>query len=347
MRVYPRYIYPLLGRLEAEWVHERTLALLAMAQRTTPGPRLLRAIAGSVPSLPISLFGLSFPNILGVAAGFDKNARVVAGLALLGFGHVEVGTITPRPQAGNPRPRLFRLPADEAIINRMGFPNDGVNVIVSRLDSIARKKQNCILGISLGKQKETPLVEAAYDYTAVMRAVYPYADYLAVNVSSPNTPGLRELQGGDYLGHLLATLTRENQALAARYQLPTRPLLLKIAPDLSWPELDEILGAAQDNGVQGIIATNTTLERAGLTHPAQTESGGLSGRPLAQRSNEIIAYISRQTGGRLPVIGVGGVFTADDVRAKLDAGASLVQLYTGLVYQGPGGAGRILRSLAK
>lgn len=346
MAFYPRYIYPLLGRLDAEWVHERTLAALAMAQQITPGPRLLRALAGRVPGRPISLFGLSFPNILGVAAGFDKNARVVTGLALLGFGHVEVGTITPRPQAGNPRPRLFRLPADEAIINRMGFPNDGVDVIASRLDAIARKKRDCILGISLGKQKETLLEEAAADYTAVMRAVYPYADYLAVNVSSPNTPGLRTLQGGNYLGHLLAALDRENQALAAEHHVPARPLLLKIAPDLSWAELDEILSAAQASGVQGIIATNTTLERGGLTHPAQTESGGLSGHPLAQRSNDIIAYIHRQTGGRLPIIGVGGVFTAEDVRAKLDAGASLVQLYTGLVYQGPGVAGRILRALA-
>jgi dihydroorotate dehydrogenase len=346
MGVYRSYIYPLLGRVDAESIHNHTISLLAMAQRVAPGPHLLRLLAGRLPGLPISLFGLSFPNILGVAAGFDKNARVVGGLTLLGFGHVEVGTITPRPQAGNPRPRLFRLPADEAIINRMGFPNDGVNAIVARLDTVARKKGNCILGVSLGKQKETTLEEAAGDYTAVMGAVYPYADYLAVNVSSPNTPGLRELQGGNYLGHLLATLDRENQALAARHRLPARPLLLKIAPDLSWMALDEILAAAQANGVAGIIATNTTVDRDGLTHPAQSESGGLSGRPLARRSNEIIAYIRQQTGGRLPVIGVGGVFTAGDARAKLDAGASLVQLYTGLVYQGPAIAGRILRALA-
>jgi dihydroorotate dehydrogenase len=347
MRVYSQYIYPLLGRLEAEWVHERTLAALAMAQRTRAGAWLLRAIAGPVVGEPVSLFGLSFPNILGVAAGFDKNARVIAGLALLGFGHVEVGTITPRLQGGNPRPRLFRLPVDHAIINRMGFPNDGVSVIAARLAAVARKNGNCILGVSLGKQKETALGEAADDYAAVMRAVYPYADYLAVNISSPNTPGLRELQGGNYLSHLLAALEQENQALAAAHQLSPRPLLLKIAPDLTWPEVDEIIGAAQANGVQGIIATNTTLERSGLAHPARSEGGGLSGRPLAQRSNELIGYISRQTGGRLPIIGVGGVFTADDVRAKLDAGASLVQLYTGLVYEGPGVAGRILRALAQ
>lgn len=354
MTVYTTTIYPLLGRLNAERVHEQTLSLLAMAQQSAIGRWLLGQIAGQTPGHSISLFGLSFPNVLGVAAGFDKNARVVPGLSLLGFGHVEVGTITPRPQAGNPRPRLFRLPSDGAIINRLGFPNDGVQAIQPRLAATlaaiaARRNGNCILGISLGKQKDTYLTDAAQDYAAVMQTVYSFAGYLAINVSSPNTPGLRELQGGNYLINLLADLQRENQALAALHPglsgIP-RPLLLKIAPDLSWPELDEILAAAQSNGIDGIIATNTTINRAGLTHPSQTEQGGLSGRPLAQRSNEIIAYIQRQAGDRLPVIGVGGVFTADDVQAKLDAGAALVQLYTGLVYQGPAIAGRILRALA-
>jgi dihydroorotate dehydrogenase len=226
----------------------------------------------------------------------------------------------------------------------MGFPNEGVTTAVSRLQSL--KKSNLIVGASLGKQKETPLECAADDYLAVMRAVYPYADYLVVNISSPNTPGLRQLQGGAYLVNLLATLQAENRALAQTQGMGRRPLLVKIAPDLTWAELDEILTAVSDHQIDGIIATNTTLVRKGLRHPNQKEQGGLSGRPLRQRSTEIIRYIHRCTGGRLPIIGVGGVQTADDVRQKLDAGASLVQIYTGLIYEGPGLAGRILRELS-
>ncbi len=329
--------------MDAEGVHERTLSALALAQRVWPGPLVLRRIAGRLPHEPVALFGLRFPNVLGLAAGFDKDVRAVTGLAMLGFGHIEVGTLTPRPQAGNPRPRVFRLPADGALINRMGFPNGGVATAVSRLRTL--KKSNFILGVSLGKQKETPLAAAATDYVSVMQAVYPYADYLAVNISSPNTPGLRDLQGGDYLGHLLGVLQVENAVLADRHGIGKRPLLVKIAPDLTWDELDEIITAVSDNQISGIIATNTTLSRDGLTHPNKKERGGMSGRPLRQRSNEIVAYIHRQTGGQLPIIGVGGVRTADDVRAKLDAGASLVQLYTGLIYEGPGMIGRILRKL--
>jgi dihydroorotate dehydrogenase len=280
-----------------------------------------------------------------VAAGFDKDARVADGLALLGFGHVEIGTLTPRPQTGNERPRIFRLPQDHALINRMGFPNDGVEAVVARLRQMAEARRHFVLGVSLGKQKETPLEEAAGDYAAVMREVYPYADYLAVNISSPNTPGLRALQGGDYLENLLAVLVAESTSLAVQHYLPRRPLLVKIAPDLGWSEVDEILAAVTTSGVDGLIATNTTTGRHGLSSPAQGESGGLSGRPLRDRSNEIIAYVSAQTGGRLAIIGVGGVFGAADVQAKLDAGASLVQLYTALVYEGPGLPGRILSTL--
>jgi dihydroorotate dehydrogenase len=280
-----------------------------------------------------------------VAAGFDKDVRVAAGLGLLGFGHVEVGTLTPAPQVGNPRPRVFRLPADQALINRMGFPNGGVAAAVPRLKALQKRGRDFILGVSLGKQKETPLADAAGDYLKVMRPVYRYADYLAVNVSSPNTPGLRELQGRDYLEQLLEVLVVEGQELAQQEGLQPRPLLLKIAPDLSWAVLDEILQAAVDNNVSGIIATNTTVGRAGLVSAGQEETGGLSGRPLQERSNEIIAYIARQMGDRLPVVGVGGVFNAADVQAKLDAGAVLVQVYTGLVYEGPGMAGRILRQI--
>lgn len=344
MNFYRRFIFPILRRLDPERAHEGALALLEIAQRWPPGPLMLRLIAGPIPQQPVHLFGLTFPNPLGLAAGFDKDIRVVRGLALLGFGHIEVGTLTPRPQPGNPKPRLFRLPEDGALINRMGFPNAGVTAALPRLRRLSAGRRSFQLGVSLGKQKETPLAEAADDYVAVMRAVYPYADYLAVNISSPNTPGLRELQGGAYLARLLSRLCEENETLAKQGRLSRpRPLLVKIAPDLTPQELAEMLDVIQSLPIAGIIAVNTTLSRGGVSHPAREESGGLSGRPLATRSNEIIAAIHAHTGGSLPIIGVGGVFNAADLQAKLEAGASLVQLYSGLVYQGPGIAGQILR----
>jgi len=343
---YSRYVFPLLRQMDAEMVHERTLRLLQMVQGGLARP-FLHKIAGQLPQQPIKFAGLTFPNVLGMAAGFDKDVRIAAGLAALGFGHIEVGTLTPRPQAGNARPRIFRLPEDEAIINRMGFPNGGVVAALPRLRRLAAQPRDFVLGVSLGKQKETPLTEAAGDYIAVMQAVYPYADYLAVNISSPNTPGLRELQSGDYLGQLLGTLAIENKSLAQTQNVAKRPLFVKIAPDLSLAELDEILTAVQDNQINAIIATNTTISREGLTSPYQNEAGGLSGTPLRQPSTEIIQQVYRQTNGRLPIIGVGGVRTAADVQAKLNAGASLVQLYTSLVYEGPGLPGRLLRDLAQ
>jgi dihydroorotate dehydrogenase len=346
MSIYRRLIFPTLRHIDAEWMHDQTVILLALAQHHAPGRFLLRALAGKIPSQPIELFGLTFPNVLGMAAGFDKDVRITAGLFQLGFGHVEVGTLTPRPQTGNPRPRVFRLPQDGALINQMGFPNEGVAAAVPRLRRLARVKGSGIVGVSLGKQKETPLGAAVDDYVTVMRAVYPYADYLAVNVSSPNTPGLRELQGGRYLEQLLLVLAAENAALAHTHHLGPRPLLLKIAPDLTHAELEEIVSVAQETAVAGVIATNTTLSRDGLSHSNRERAGGLSGRPLAARSTAVVAAIQRLSGGKLPVIGVGGVFTAGDVRAKLEAGARLVQLYTALVYEGPGLPGRLLRDLS-
>lgn len=344
MAIYKRVFFPLFKKFDPEHTHERTLSALAFAQSNFAGRAVLRRLAGKLPVQETAVFGLTFPNVLGVAAGFDKDVRVAAGLGLLGFGHIEVGTLTPKPQAGNPRPRIFRLPEDEALINRMGFPNGGAETAVPRLKSLAAAPHPFILGVSMGKQKETPLADAAADYLTVMQAVHPYADYLAINVSSPNTPGLRDLQGGSYLHHLLHTLMRENERLAAKTG-KKRPLLVKIAPDLTWHELDEILTAVQDNRIDGVIAANTTLSRENLTHPSKKESGGLSGRPLTARSTEIIHYIHRHTGGTLPIIGVGGIRTAADVEEKLDAGASLVQLYTSLIYEGPGLAGTILREL--
>ncbi|MBK7896928.1 MAG: quinone-dependent dihydroorotate dehydrogenase [Anaerolineaceae bacterium] len=332
--------------MDAETVHDRTLRLLELAQGGVGRP-FLKKIAGPLPQNPVQFAGLTFPNVLGMAAGFDKDVRVVPGLAALGFGHIEVGTLTPRPQAGNPRPRIFRLPEDGAIINRMGFPNGGVQAALPRLQKLAAKPHDYILGVSLGKQKETPLASASADYIAVMQAVYPFADYLAVNISSPNTPGLRELQGGDYLGQLLGALAAENERLAAGHGVGKRPLFIKIAPDLSLGELDEILTAVQDHQIDAIIATNTTIGRDGLRSPNQREAGGLSGLPLREKSTEMIKHIWGVTNGRLPIIGVGGIRTAADVQAKLDTGASLVQLYTSLVYEGPGLPGNLLHALTK
>lgn len=345
MNVYRRLVWPMLQQLDPEWAHARTLQALELAQRTYSGRLTLRQIRGAVPAEPVQVWGLTFPNVLGVAAGFDKDARVPRALGELGFGYIEVGTLTPRPQSGNPRPRLFRLPEDGAVINRLGFPNGGAEAAARRLERLSRVPRAYRIGVSLGKQKETPLAEAGQDYAAVMRAVYPWADYLAVNVSSPNTPGLRELQGAAYLRALLGGLSAESRTLAQQHNLPRRPLLLKIAPDLTWPEVDAILQVALDSGSDGIIAANTSVARPNLTNPQRTESGGLSGRPLRRRSHELIAYIHRQTQGQLPIIGVGGVSTADDVQMRLDAGASLVQLYTAMIYDGPALAGHILRGL--
>lgn len=342
---YERLLFPLLQRFDPETAHERTLAALALAQSNPAGRAALRSIAGHIPTRPVQIGPLLFPNPLGVAAGFDKDARVAAGLALLGFGHVEVGTLTPRPQVGNPRPRIFRLPADGAVINRMGFPNGGVAAAVPRLRALAARRAY-VLGVSLGKQKETPLEEAAGDYAAVMRAVYLYADYLAVNVSSPNTPGLRQLQGGRYLEHLLRALLAESRRLAEAASITPRPLWVKIAPDLEWAELDDMLATLTRVGVAGIIVANTTLGRDGLTEAAQAEAGGLSGRPLRERTLALVDHVRRQAGDALPIIGVGGVATAEDTQRLLAAGAAVVQLYTALIYGGPGLPGRLLRELA-
>lgn len=342
---YERLLWPLLRRMDPETAHLRTLEALALAQSNPAGRAILRRIAGRVPLNPVQVGRLRFPNPVGVAAGFDKDARVIAGLALLGFGHVEVGTLTPRPQSGNPRPRIFRLPADEAIINRMGFPNEGVEATIARLRALPADR-DYVVGVSLGKQKETPLEDAADDYVTGMRAVYPYADYLAVNISSPNTPGLRDLQDGRYLDHLLRVVMAENLSLSAAVNEPPKPLWVKIAPDLENDELDGILTTLTAVGIDGIIVANTTLSRAGLKDARQVEAGGLSGRPVRRRSTQLIAHIHRQTSGTLPIIGVGGISSAADVSEKLDAGAAVVQLYTGLVYCGPGLIGQILRELA-
>lgn len=338
-------VFPVLQRFDAEVVHDRTIQLLELAQRASIGRRVLRSIRGTIPKRPINLFNLRFANEIGLAAGFDKDGRVVGGLASLGFGHVEIGTLTPKPQRGNSQPRIFRLIEDKAIVNRMGFPNCGVAEAAYRLRLISKSRQDCIIGVSLGKQKETPLDEAWRDYSLVMAGVFDSADYFTVNISSPNTPGLRELQGRWYLNSLLHELSTANKELAVKYETRPKPLLVKIAPDLDWQELDSILELVLDLSIDGIVATNTTLKRQGLLSSRAREVGGLSGKPLRRYSTAIIKYIRARTQGRVPIVAAGGVFTVDDVLEKLDAGASLVQIYTSLIYEGPGIVGRLVREL--
>lgn len=288
--------------------------------------------------------GLVFPNPVGLAAGFDKNAKYVEWLAVLGFGFLEIGTVTHKPQIGNPRPRLFRLPADEALINRMGFNNDGVFAVAARLREVRSRNKQLIIGGNIGKNKETPNEQALIDYGICFEALYDTVDYFVINVSSPNTPGLRDLQQRDALREIVQHLQTLNQAKPV-----PRPLLLKIAPDLAEPDLDQLLDVAQQFQLAGIIAANTTIRREGLRTPShvlrQIGAGGLSGRPLFPRTLQMVNYIARQTEGHLPIIASGGIFSPDDARAMIDAGASLIQLYTGFVYQGPGLVRQICEAL--
>jgi dihydroorotate dehydrogenase len=326
----------LLRLLPAEMAHRLTVRALAA---TPPG-----WIAGGPWGaweedhiLATRVFGLDFPNPIGLAAGFDKNAETFRHMAALGFGFAEIGSVTPRPQPGNPRPRLFRLPEDQAIVNRLGFNNDGLAAVQARLRRRPPRMQG-ILGANLGRNKDS--TDAAADYAAGVRALAPLADYLVVNVSSPNTPGLRALQGREPLAALLA-------AVRAARGGPSPPLLLKIAPDLTEADKADIAEVALEGGVDGLIVSNTTIARpAGLASPAAVEAGGLSGRPLFAPSTAVLADMYRLTSGRLPLIGVGGIAGAEDAYAKIRAGASLLQLYTALVYQGPGLVARIKRGLA-
>jgi len=295
------------------------------------------------PSLERELFGLKFKNPVGLAAGFDKNAERYSQLADLGFGFVEIGTVTPKAQEGNPRPRLFRLPKDRALINRMGFNNDGVEAVCQRL---RKRGSGLLIGGNIGKNKATPNEEAIRDYEICFQQLYGLVDYFVVNVSSPNTPNLRELQDKEPLTKLLQHLKKLNEAKPQE-----KPLLLKIAPDLSDAQLDNIIEIVREVKIDGIIATNTTISREGLSTPvAAVEAlgnGGLSGKPLAKRSTEVIRYLHQKSGGAVPIIGVGGIHSPEDTLEKIAAGASLIQLYTGFIYEGPGLLRRIKRVLAK
>ncbi len=277
-----------------------------------------------VPADPVTLFGVNFRNRIGIAAGFDKDAIALRGLGRLGVGHVEVGTVTPEPQRGNERPRVFRLPQDESVINRMGFPSRGADFVAKRLRD---SSVDTVVGVNLGKQRSTDLDEAAADYLLLVDRFAPLADFLTINVSSPNTPGLRELQRGPRLAELLGAIAERRGSV---------PVLAKLSPDLDDDQLDQALEAVMGSGIDGVVATNTTLRRDGLSSPLATEPGGLSGAALTKMSTRMVSEITRRTGSRLPIIASGGIVSGADAASKIDAGADLVQAYTGLVYQGPG-----------
>jgi len=331
-----------LFQLDPETAHG--LAIRAMA-RLGALPPVLAAVTSKYAvddAEPVEAFGLNFANRVGLAAGYDKDGEAWRGLAALGFGHIEVGTVTPEPQPGNPRPRVFRLEPQRSLINRMGFPGRGADYVARRLRG--PRPTGLVLGVNIGKQKSTPLEDAVHDYEELIDVFAPLADYLAVNISSPNTPGLRRLQERAFLDDLLRAVAARRDEVADRIGRRV-PVLVKLAPDLDDDQLTTAVDVIGASGLDGIIATNTTVERPAIDHPAAAEEGGLSGAALTARSTEVIARIADQVAGGLPIIGVGGVMGPADAKAKLDAGAALVQIYTGLIYEGPGVVRRIVESL--
>ena len=370
-----RLIRPFLFRLDPEAAHALTLYVLRF---TGVLPPLNWAISQffNAPEKPVHAFGLTFRNPVGLAAGYDKDAVAVRGLAALGFSHIEVGTVTPRPQAGNPRPRVFRLVEDQAVINRMGFPGKGAEYVALSLRGAQRRhlhlpqvqvsnprageeiaspasqaRNDTIIGVNLGKNKDTPLENAAEDYLSLMRTFAPLADYLAINISSPNTVGLRRLQGREMLETLLEAIAEERIRLPspsrrrAGGEVRGMPILVKLAPDLGDAELDDAVGVILNNKMDGVIATNTTLGREGLRSKRREETGGLSGSPLRVRSEAVLREVVKRVEGRIPVVSVGGIMTPEDAKRRLDMGAALVQVYTGLVYAGPGMVQKIIRAV--
>ena len=333
-----RFIRPLLFQLDPEDAHRLTLWLLNHAERIRIPLNILENLFATS-NHPVELFGLTFKNPIGLAAGYDKDGVAVPGLAALGFGHIEVGTVTPRPQEGNPRPRVFRLIEDQAIINRMGFPGRGADFAAQQLSG-KQKSSSTILGVNLGKNKDTPLERSAEDYINLMQIFAPLADYLTINISSPNTVGLRRLQGRQMLEGLLGAISTERKNLPGRI-----PILVKLAPDLEGEELEDALDIILDAGMDGIVATNTTLSRPSLRSKRSVEVGGLSGAPLRTLSLQMLEKILHRVNGHIPVVSSGGVMTPADAKQRLDAGAALVQIYTGLVYHGPGLVRKILKSL--
>jgi len=369
---------PLLFQLDPEVAHHLTLHLMRIGG-IGPVRSILQQMY-DVPEKPVKAFGLTFKNLVGLAAGYDKDGIALRGLSALGFGHIEIGTVTPRPQPGNPKPRVFRLVDDEAVINRMGFPGRGAQYVEMSLrgankwrrgnlsfsgqaQSNRKLLNDMIMGVNLGKNKDTPLEEAASDYIALMRTFAPLADYLTINISSPNTVGLRRLQGREMLENLLGEIEKErrrtkhegheankgkqkkNSVNPMSPVVENIPTLIKLAPDLTDDELDDALGVILDSGMDGVIATNTTLAREGLRSKHRIETGGLSGSPLRARSEAILDKIVRRVNGRIPIVSVGGIMSPEDAKRRLDMGATLVQIYTGLIYRGPGLVKEIIKRI--
>jgi len=334
---------PFLFGLDPEQAHELTLGSIAKLQNT-PAQCLWQQPRVAD---PVTLAGLAFPNRVGLAAGLDKNGRCIDGLGAMGFGFIEVGTVTPKAQPGNPKPRMFRLPQADALINRLGFNNDGLDAFVANVKrATSFRRAGGIVGLNIGKNAATPIEQAADDYLADLAGVYPFADYVTVNISSPNTKNLRALQSDEALDALLSALQSRRAALAREHGRRV-PMFVKIAPDLDEAQVGVIAATLQKNGIDGVIATNTTISRDGVKglHHAE-EAGGLSGRPVFEASNRVIRLLRAALGKSFPIIGVGGVMSGDCARAKIDAGADLVQIYTGLIYKGPALVGEAARALA-
>ena len=332
---------PFLFGLDPETAHELTMHSLARLQ----GTPLEWAYCNGMVDDPVELAGLRFPNRVGLAAGLDKNARCIDGLGALGFGFVEVGTVTPRGQPGNPKPRMFRLPQARALINRLGFNNDGLDAFVAHVQRSSFRGKGRILGLNIGKNADTPIEDATSDYLTCLRGVYPHADYVTVNISSPNTKNLRALQSDEALDALLEALAREREALATRLGRRV-PLFVKIAPDLEPAQVEVIAATLLRHGMDGVVATNTTINREavkGLLHAE--EAGGLSGAPVLEASNKVIALLRAALGPAFPIIGVGGIMSGADAAGKIAAGADVVQIYTGLIYRGPDLVGEAARAI--
>ena len=335
--MYRYLIKPILFLGDPEWIHYFVFGLIRWIHKIPGLPFLIRSLY-QVNDLRLEreVFGIRFKNPVGLAAGFDKDAKLYRELSNFGFGFIEIGTLTPKGQDGNPKKRLFRLPQDEGLINRMGFNNEGVAAAIPRL----QKNKHIIIGGNIGKNKITPNEKAVEDYIQCFKMLYPFVDYFVVNVSSPNTPNLRALQEKKPLTDLLNTLQKLNQATEK-----LKPILLKIAPDLTEEQLLDIIEIVQVTNTDGVIATNTTLSREGLQSPNKSETGGLSGKPLSHRSTDVIRFLSKKSNNAFPIIGVGGIHSPEDALEKIKAGASLVQLYTGFVYEGPGVVKRINKFL--
>jgi dihydroorotate dehydrogenase len=336
--LYPA-LKPWLFKMDAERAHDWTTRMMRIAH----GFGLLTAGQSRLPQTPVSCLGLQFPNALGLAAGMDKSASAVAAWSALGFGFVEVGTLTPRPQPGNPKPRLFRLPEHEALINRMGFNNVGIHAAVKRLE-----KRHCkaVVGVNIGKNFDTPNEAAVKDYLYCLKVAYPVADYIAVNISSPNTKGLRDLQAEESIRQLLGALKKE-QSILQKDTGKKVPMLVKIAPDLEAPQIEALARVFNELAVDGVIATNTTINRVAIAgHRLENEAGGLSGAPVKARSTQVIQAFRELLREQTPIIGVGGILSGADAQEKLQSGAALIQVYSGLVYRGPGLVRDVLTTLA-